>query len=230
MGLWSCHREKAVKGAGIVTQAARELTPTRRRSVGRQGASSPRMVVMVCRRYWSCNWQQAAVGRKEEVENACMNKKIDTIYQPHNERWRIGRLWGRRCMGRTSTRERVLQPGPPPPPTNGRQVITLRLQSWRGIADESSSSCCKQANEKNGQTSRSVGTCLSRRTQKIRHATSSWAAAWRAVTADISDRDRGARGAGFGETWQNTRRSTARSSRLVVKNRNDVPGDLRHIP
>ena len=99
-----------------------------------------------------------------------------------------------------------------------------------GIADESSSSCCKQANEKNGQTSRSVGTCLSRRTQKTRHATSSWAAAWRAVTADISDRDRGPGGAGFGETWQNTRRSTARSSRLVVKNRSDVPADLRHIP
>ena len=38
---------------------------------------------------------------------------------------------------------------------------------------------------KNGQTGLSIDRCSSRRTRKIRYATSSWAAVWRAVTAEI---------------------------------------------
>ena len=53
---------------------------------------------------------------------------------------------------------------------------------------------------------------------KIGHATSSSAAARRAVTVEIVI-FYGAGGVGLGEGWKNTLRSTAGSSKLVMKNR-----------
>ena len=44
MGLWSCHRENAIKGAYTCSPG---LTPTRCRIVGRPGAPSPCLVVML---------------------------------------------------------------------------------------------------------------------------------------------------------------------------------------
>ena len=50
------------------------LTPTHRRSVGRQGALSPRLAVMPWRGERSCCLQQSQQARRqEEVEHACMD-------------------------------------------------------------------------------------------------------------------------------------------------------------
>ena len=83
------------------------------------------------------------------------------------------------------------------------------------------SSCTADDLSRRGKVGRwIVYKSTSRRTRKPRHANSSWVAAWRTVTVEVALKWwRSGGGAGRGERWWNTRPSTARSSRLAVKNR-----------
>ena len=72
-----------------------------------------------------------------------------------------------------------------PTPTSRRLVMMWWLQNFQRYRRRSQQQQLLAGQAKYGQTRRSIDRCLSRRKQKIGHATSSWVAAWKAMAAEI---------------------------------------------
>ena len=72
-GVMVMSQRKGGKGCLYRHTSSPGLTPTRRPSVGRQGAPCPRLVVMPRRRERSCSQQPQQAGRRRRSMHVCMD-------------------------------------------------------------------------------------------------------------------------------------------------------------
>ena len=83
-GFWPCQRKRG-KGCLYRQTSSPGLTPTRRRSVGRQGAPSPRLVVMPWRREMNTN--NLSTSRWTTAMRSVMAEKIREAKAHSPKRW-----------------------------------------------------------------------------------------------------------------------------------------------